>query len=169
MSSSSPRDTVASDVVWLTDDQQRAWRQLVPLLVMLPAALERDLQRATGLTIFEYMVLTNLSEADQLTLPMSELARRANSSLSRLSHVVSRLVDNGWVHKRSCPTDRRVSEVTLTKPGHAVLVKAAPHHVASVRERVIEPLSPAQLADLGRAAELIAERLDQSGPDTNPA
>lgn len=82
--------------VWLDDDQQRAWRQLLALVMELPAALESDLQRTTGLTTFEYLVLANLSEADDRTLRMSELAARANSSLSRLSHVVRRLSDNGW-------------------------------------------------------------------------
>ena len=128
------------------------------MLTVLPAALESDLQRTAGLTVFEYLVLASLSEADMATLRMSELAHRANSSLSRMSHVVKRLDRTGWVVKRPCAADGRVSEVILTKAGSDVLAAAAPHHVAKVRELVIEALTPTQLARLGAAASAIAER-----------
>src|ERR1700716_2584837 len=111
------RDRRRPETVWLDDDQQRAWRQLLSMIMELPAALESDLQRTTGLTTFEYVVLANLSEANDRTLRMSELASRANSSLSRLSHVVRRLADNGLVIKRVCADDGRVSVVELTKAG----------------------------------------------------
>ena len=117
----------------------------------LPAALESDLQRTTGLTTFEYLVLANLSEADERTLRMSELASSANSSLSRLSHVVRRLADNGLVVKRVCAEDGRVSVVELTKAGMRRVSAAAPLHVAKVRELVVEPLTKAELMRLGRS------------------
>ncbi|MCV7133990.1 MarR family transcriptional regulator [Mycobacterium hodleri] len=149
--------------VWLDDDQQRAWRQLLALVMELPAALESDLQRTTGLTTFEYLVLANLSEADDRTLRMSELAARANSSLSRLSHVVRRLSDNGLVIKSVCADDGRVSVVELTKAGMRRVATAAPLHVAKVRELVVEPLTKAELIGLGRAAEAITDRIADSG------
>ncbi|OBI07137.1 hypothetical protein A5714_22795 [Mycobacterium sp. E2462] len=145
--------------VWLDDDQQRAWRQILSLIMELPAALESDLQRTTGLTTFEYLVLANLSEADLRTLRMSELASRANSSLSRLSHVIRRLESNDLVEKRVCPDDARVSVVELTKAGMKRVVDAAPVHVAKVRELVVEPLTKADLMQLGRAAEAITDRI----------
>ena len=85
------------------------------MIMELPAALESDLQRTTGLTTFEYVVLANLSEADDRTLRMSGLASTANSSLSRLSHVVKRLADDGLVIKRVCADDGRVSVVEAAR------------------------------------------------------
>lgn len=151
------------EAVWLDDDQQRAWRQLLSMLMELPAALERDLQRTTGLTTFEYLVLANLSEADDRVLRMSELASIANSSLSRLSHVVRRLEDSGLVVKRACAEDGRVSVVALTKAGWRRVVAAAPWHVAKVRELVVEPLTRADLIRLGKAAQAITDAIAQSG------
>lgn len=145
---------------WLNDGEQRAWRQLIAMLIALPAALESNLQRATGITMFEYMVLANLSEAEDHTLHMSELARRANSSLSRLSHVVGRMESKAWVRKRLSSDDRRVSEVRLTPSGMRTIVQAAPFHVAKVRELVIEPLTATQLKNLGSAASAITQRID---------
>jgi DNA-binding MarR family transcriptional regulator len=149
--------------VWLDDDQQRAWRQLLSMIMELPAALESDLQRTTGLTTFEYLVLANLSEAEDRTLRMSELASSANSSLSRLSHVVRRLEGNGLVVKRICAEDGRVSVVELTKAGMRRVSDAAPLHVAKVRELVVEPLTKAELMRLGRAAQAITDRITASG------
>jgi DNA-binding MarR family transcriptional regulator len=157
------RERRQPETVWLDDDQQRAWRQLLSMIMELPAALERDLQRTTGLTTFEYVVLANLSEADDRTLRMSELAAKANSSLSRLSHVVRRLADNGLVIKRVCADDGRVSVVELTKAGMRRVAGAAPLHVAKVRELVVEPLTKADLIGLGRAAEAITDRIAESG------
>jgi DNA-binding MarR family transcriptional regulator len=151
------------ETVWLDGDQQRAWRQLLSMMMVLPAALESDLQRTTGLTTFEYLVLANLSEADERTLRMSELASRATSSLSRLSHVVSRLEGNGLVVKRVCADDARVSVVELTKAGMRRVAAAAPLHVAKVRELVVEPLTKADLIKLGKAAEAITDRIAESG------
>jgi DNA-binding MarR family transcriptional regulator len=149
--------------VWLDDDQQRAWRQLLAMIMELPAALESDLQRTTGLTTFEYLVLANLSEADERTLRMSELASRANSSLSRLSHVVRRLASSRLVVKRVSADDGRVSVVQLTKAGLRRVSTAAPLHVAKVRELVVDPLTKADLIRLGKAAEAITDRIAESG------
>ncbi|MDT5012927.1 MAG: hypothetical protein QOH57_4544 [Mycobacterium sp.] len=157
------RERRKAETLWLDDEQQRAWRQLLSLIMELPAVLESHLQRTTGLTTFEYLVLANLSEADGRTLRMSELAARANSSLSRLSHVVRRLVGNGLVVKRVCADDGRVSVVVLTKAGMRRVVAAAPLHVAKVRKLVVEPLTKDELIGLGRAAEAITDRIAESG------
>jgi DNA-binding MarR family transcriptional regulator len=157
------RERRQRETVWLDDDQQRAWRQLLAMIMELPAALESDLQRTTGLTTFEYLVLANLSEADERTLRMSQLASSANSSLSRLSHVVRRLEANGLVLKRVCAEDGRVSVVELTKAGWRRVSGAAPLHVAKVRELVVEPLTKAELMRLGRTAQAITDRIAESG------
>jgi DNA-binding MarR family transcriptional regulator len=156
------------DTKWLDADQQWAWRQVISLVTMLLPALDSDLQQTARLTMFEYTLLANLSEADQATLRMSDLAYRANSSLSRLSHVVSRLTRRGLVIKRACPTDGRVSEVVLTKAGSAKVVDAAPHHVARVRDLVIHSLTPAQLTSLGHAAKAISDRIAEVTASTGP-
>ena len=161
-SSRRERERRQPETVWLDDDQQRAWRQLLSMIMELPAALESDLQRTTGLTTFEYLVLANLSEADERTLRMSELASSANSSLSRLSHVVRRLAGNRLVVKRVCADDGRVSVVELTKAGLRRVSAAAPLHVAKVRELVVEPLTKADLIRLGKAAEAITDRIAES-------
>jgi DNA-binding MarR family transcriptional regulator len=154
-------DQEAGGEVWLDEEQQRAWRGVVQLCMKLPAAVDSDLQRTACLTLFEYEVLAQLSESGGRTLRMSELAAGTNSSLSRLSHVVSRLGKRGWVTRHVCPDDGRATDATLTEAGMAKVVEAAPHHVRVVRELVIDAITPAQLRQLGTAGVKVGQRIDQ--------
>ncbi len=151
-------------VRWLTDDEQRAWRRLAAVMLRLPATLERQLQRDAGMTHVEYWVLALLSEEPDERLPLRRLAAQANSSLSRLSHVVTRLEERGWVERRPDPTDGRTTLAVLTDDGRRVLVAAAPGHVATVRDVIFEALSEEDVADLERIAGRIAARLDDPPP-----
>ena len=142
-------------VNWLSPDEQAAWRQLVALLFRLPSALDAQLQRDAGISNFEYMVLSGLSEAENHTLRMSDLAAMASGSLSRLSHVVSRLEKRGWVRREPCPGDGRFVNAVLTDEGMAKVIATAPGHVEAVRRFVVDALPPQQLAALGGASDLI--------------
>jgi DNA-binding MarR family transcriptional regulator len=146
-------------VEWLSDEQQAAWRSFVALLLRLPAALDAQLQKDAGITHFDYLVLSGLSEAPGRTLRMSELAATASSSLSRLSHVVSRLEARGWVRREPCPGDGRFINAVLTEEGWEKVRETAPGHVAAVRELLISTLSEEEFAQLGAISEkLLAAR-----------
>ena len=93
---------------------------------------------------------------------MSELASRANSSPSRLSHTVARLEERGLVRREPDPADGRFTNAILTDQGFQALAAAAPGHVAHVRSLVIDVLSPEQLRRLGLAADRIVSRIDTS-------
>src|SRR5262245_31197000 len=125
----------------------------------LPGALDSDLQRTAGLSMYEYSVLAARSETSDGMLQMSDLAYQTNSSLSRLSHLISRLEKRGWVKKRPCENDRRASTVMLTAAGEKKIRGAAPGHARLVRELVVEPLSPAQLQQLGEAAATVVQAI----------
>ncbi|MGO2111562.1 MAG: MarR family winged helix-turn-helix transcriptional regulator [Pseudoclavibacter sp.] len=148
---------------WLTSDERETWLRLTAVLELLPAALDAQLHGDADLTQFEYMVLAMLSEADERRLRMSSLAARTTATLPRLSRVVAGLEQAGYVVRTPCEQDRRAINATLTDAGFDKLVAAAPGHVAAVRRLVIDPLTPAQLADLGSALGAMLERLDPDG------
>jgi DNA-binding MarR family transcriptional regulator len=147
---------------WLDDDEQRAWLRLAGVMLKLSPALDSQLQRDSDLTHFDYLCLAMLSECEGHTRQMSDLAVRASASLSRLSHVISKLERRGWVARSPSPASRRVTLVSLTDEGWDVLVKAAPGHVETVRELVFDDLSPEDVEALERIAGHIVERLDAS-------
>lgn len=143
---------------WLNPVEGRAWRAVVALLNRLPGALDTDLQRESGVTHFEYWVLTLLSEAPDRRLQMSELAQRANSSLSRLSHVVSKLERMGWA-TRTAATGRRGVLALLTDEGQQKVVEAAPGYMDVVRRLVFEGLDAEQTAALADLGETLTTHL----------
>src|SRR5664279_4384803 len=147
---------------WLEDEELQAWLKLAAVMLKLGPSLDSQLQRDSDLTHFDYLVLAMLSEHDDRTMRMSELARLTNASLSRLSHVVKRLEDRGWVVRRPCATSRRVTMAVLTDDGYDILVKAAPGHVETVRTLVFDGLEPADAGHLERIAGHIVARVEAS-------
>ncbi len=148
---------------WLDADEQRAWRVFVAATELLADALDRQLQSEAGMTHAAYVVLVILSEAPDRAMRMSELARATNSSQSRLSHVVARHEERGWVRRERCPTDRRGQIAVLTDAGFDVLAAAAPGHVDTVRRLVFDGLSPIQVEQLGAISEAFLAVLDPDG------
>lgn len=158
-----------SQVPWLTPEQLDDWLDLAGLMILLPSALESQLQGEAGLSQFEYFVMAHLSESPGREARMSDLAFMARGSLSRLSHVVSRLERRGYVSRRPSEEDGRITIAGLTDEGMAKLVATAPGHVARVRELVIDALTPEQLVALGEACRVILGRIAvREGPTPQP-
>lgn len=144
---------------WLDDREIGAWMRLAAVLELLPGALETQLKRDSELSHFEYWVLSMLSEAEDRTLRMSELASRTSATLPRLSHVVQRLEERGFVERLACAADRRATNARLTDAGWAKVVAAAPGHVDNVRASVIDLLDRAQLDELAEICDRILGHL----------
>lgn len=145
---------------WLSADQQEAWLKLAAITILLPAALDTQLQQNSGLTHFDYLVLAMLSDAPERTLRMSDLAARSNSSLSRLSHVVSKLERADWVRREPSPEDGRATNAIMTDAGWEKIVASAPDHVRTVRSLVFDALTEEEIAALARIGGKLIERLD---------
>ncbi|MFC5382529.1 MarR family winged helix-turn-helix transcriptional regulator [Aquipuribacter nitratireducens] len=143
---------------WLDADQQRAWRAWLEGSALLEDALNRDLA-AHGLSLSEYDILVQLSETEGRSLRMSELAGLVLHSRSRLTHTVSRMESRGLVRREPCEEDRRGVRCTLTDEGMAALVATAPHHVASVRERLVDRLDRDDFLALGAMMATVRDSL----------
>jgi DNA-binding MarR family transcriptional regulator len=138
---------------WLDAEERQTWLALAGALIRLPAALDAQLRRDAGISHFEYQVLALLSDAPDRTLRMSELAMRAEGSLPRLSQVVARMEQRGWMRRTPDPADGRYTLATLTDQGWTKVTEAAPGHVEEVRRLVFDPLTKAQsrqLREIGR-------------------
>jgi DNA-binding MarR family transcriptional regulator len=155
---SGPGGDASDETRWLTPAEKEAWTGLVSLVLLLPGKLESPLQQAAGLTLFEYLALSHISEALERRLRMSELAYLANGSLSRLSNVVTRFERRGWVRRSPDPDDGRYTVASLTDAGYDVVVNAAPTHLRTVREWVLDPLTADDQQALARIAAKLRVR-----------
>jgi DNA-binding MarR family transcriptional regulator len=143
---------------WLTDGEQRAWRAYIQLAQLLIRQLDRDLH-PFGLSMHDYEILVELSEAARKRLRMTELADRTAQSRSRLSHQVSRMEARGLVVREGCEGDKRGTFAVLTEHGAQIIGQVAPHHVASVRQHFIDQLGLDGLNALTGACEPVLDRL----------
>ncbi|WP_219471591.1 MarR family winged helix-turn-helix transcriptional regulator [Nonomuraea rhizosphaerae] len=145
---------------WLDDEEQRTWRSFLAATQLVNEALDRQLQRDAGMPHTYYMILVALSEAPERTMRMSELAARAQSSQSRLSHAVARLEERGWVRRQRCDSDRRGNFAVLTGDGFAALAAAAPGHVEEVRRSLFDALTPEQVGHLAEICAAVRDTLE---------
>jgi DNA-binding MarR family transcriptional regulator len=158
-----PTDELPADEhaeLWLTPDQLASWLSVVRLITRLPWAIDTQLPRDADISMIEYMTMAMLGDAPQWTMRMSDLAERTSSSLSRLSHLVKRLENRGYVRREADPADGRFTNAILLAAGRRKMESAAPAHVAHIRQLVIDNLSPERLRRLGQDADRIVARID---------
>lgn len=129
---------------WLSPDEMMAWRTFIETYADLTAAIERDLA-AHDLTLGDYQVLVYLSEADDRSMRMCDLADLLQLSPSGLTRRLDGLVTSGFVTREPSTDDRRVMLAHLTDRGFDALRDAAPDHVDSVRRHIFDHLDADQV------------------------
>lgn len=137
----------------------RAWRALHAATVVLPVALDAQLQRDAQVSYLEYYALAGLSERPDHTARLSDLAILTGAELSRISHLIARLEKRGLVVRRPDPDDGRYTNAVLTEQGWAKVQQAAPAHVATVHKLIFEGLDEQGLLELRNAADRIVAAL----------
>jgi DNA-binding MarR family transcriptional regulator len=159
------------DVRWLTIEEQRSWRSWLSAHTLLRDALDREMKADNGVSLADYEILVRLSECPHRQMRMSDLADSTLSSRSRLSHQVARMEQAGWVERRECVDDRRGTLCRMTDSGWALLVRAAPSHVRSVRRHLVDVLSAEEFAATGASCAKLVEAMqaDRTAANLPPA
>jgi DNA-binding MarR family transcriptional regulator len=142
--------TVAADG---RDGPLGVWRQLLHYHRGAIAALDAELVAAHGVTLEEYDVLQQLTEAPDGRRRMGELAAATLIARSSCTRVVDRLLARGWVERTPDPADRRSVVVGLTAAGRTGWRACARTHRAGIDRWFTDRLTPADLAALRRALE----------------
>ena len=143
---------------WLNPREMKAWRSYIIASRRLLEALESDIA-GHDLSMADYEVMAQLSEAPGRRMRMSELAELAMLSKSRLSHRMKVMEKAGWIKREECAEDRRGSWAVMTEKGWRAIVAAAPDHVASVRERFIDQLTPTEQEALTATSANLTNKL----------
>ena len=109
--------------------------------------------------MIEYGILVALSEASHAEMRLSDLANLSNSSQSRLTHRMKRLMARGDIETRECSDDRRVTYATITATGRKRLEIVAPQHAEDVQRLIFDHLDPDQTSAFADALATIAATL----------
>ncbi len=148
---------------WLNAAEMKAWRRYIIASRRLLEALDLDLA-SHELSMADYEVLAQLSDAPERKLRMSELADVAMLSRSRLSHRIKVMEKAGWVKREACPEDKRGFFAVMTAKGWKAIVGAAPDHVESVRTRFVDHLTKEDQRVLSEIFERVTRSLKANPP-----
>jgi DNA-binding MarR family transcriptional regulator len=145
---------------WLTPKQQRVWRSWLALNAQLPAALHRQLQADSGLSLQDFDVLVHLTDTADGKVRISQLAKALSWERSRFSHHYKRMEARGLVEREECPDDARGAFIVLTPAGRDAIERAAPAHARVVRDLVFASLPEDELEVVARFTDRVLNQLD---------
>jgi DNA-binding MarR family transcriptional regulator len=149
---------------WLNPSEMKAWRGYIIASRRLLEALDLDLD-AHELSMADYEILAQLSDAPERSMRMSDLADLAMLSRSRLSHRMKVMEKAGWVKREPCADDKRGYYAVMTPKGWKAIVAAAPDHVESVRTRFVDHLTKSDQAVIAEIFERVTKSLRENSPD----
>jgi DNA-binding MarR family transcriptional regulator len=157
-------DVVAPN--WLNANEDRAWSAFIHAHDQIEVHLNRRLQES-GLSGADYSVLAALSALDEGRMPAHALCNALGWEKSRLSHQLRRMQQDGLISREPNPDDARSTMVCLQPAGRVAIEKAAPRHVADVRQNFIDLFTPAELDMLATLNERVLHHLAED--DSSPA
>jgi DNA-binding MarR family transcriptional regulator len=156
----------ATSPKWLNPSEMLAWRRYIVASRRLLEALDSDLVDHE-LSMPDYEILAQLSDAPDRRMRMSELADVAMLSRSRLSHRMKVMEQAGWVRREACADDKRGFFAVMTPKGWKAIVAAAPDHVEGVRSRFVDLLSKDEQKVIAEIFTRIEDELRMSSKESD--
>ncbi|WP_328907520.1 MarR family transcriptional regulator [Streptomyces sp. NBC_00234] len=141
-------------------DEQQTTRAFLVAARVLSERLGQELRRENGMLPIHYELLARLSESPGRRLKMTDLARNAGVSASRLSHLADRLEERGWIGRTGCPADGRVHLAQLTRAGRRALDEAASWPPHGQHTGLLEILTREEMVQLRDMSERLRSGLD---------
>lgn len=126
------------------------WTAFLRAHASLMRRLDSDLRRQTGAGLSEFDILATLAIAGG-SLRMAELAQRAYSSRSSMTHRVDNLVEHGLLRRGPHGADGRGVVVSLTDAGVARLGELAAPHLRGIEKLFVARLNRSELGALHNA------------------
>jgi DNA-binding MarR family transcriptional regulator len=154
----------AAETRWLDPSQQADWRAYIVGTTLLLDTLDRELRQAHGISLGEYEILVRLSEREDRTMRMAEIADSMQHSRSRVTHTVSRMEKAGLIVRTASVGDKRGVDACMTKDGWALLEHAAHTHVTGVRRHFVDLARPDDFNALGRVMNAVSDQLVAENP-----
>lgn len=136
----------------------RAWAALTVAHARVTERLSAALAGTCGLSINEFEVLLRLDRAVPPGMRLGDLTPTVPLTQPSVSRMIARLEQQGWLSRRGDPNDRRGVRVSITPAGRETLRRAVPVHARTIRETLLDRLTPGE-------QDLLAEALTRIGED----
>ena len=139
---------VLTTQVTLTADLE-PWVRFLRAHAAITRQLSARLEAQHGLTLSDYDVLVQLYFAPERALRRVDLARSVLLTASGITRLLDGLERSGWVEKKACSSDARVSYAALTEAGAAKFEEASTSHRADIDELFGSNFSETEHRQLG--------------------
>jgi DNA-binding MarR family transcriptional regulator len=116
------------------NDTHPAWLRFLRAHAAVTRQLSARLEAQHGLTMNDYDVLVQLYWAPERAMRRVDIARAVLLTASGITRLLDGLERSGWVEKRACETDARVSYAALTEAGVAKFEAARASHIGDIEE-----------------------------------
>lgn len=145
--------------------QYKAWRSFHLIRTRLLRHLVSRLNKHSGLTEAEYIILIALFESEKAILRPKELSLVLGWEISRLSHQITRMEKSGLVKREVDKNDSRRYQIKISALGKQIIQKAFPLQEQEVKHCFGDVLSDHQLHSLIEISEAICKHLDEKHAD----
>jgi DNA-binding MarR family transcriptional regulator len=125
------------------------WIRFLRAHAAITRQLSARLEAQHGLTLSDYDVLVQLYVTPERALRRVDLARRVLLTASGVTRLLDGLERSGWVEKKACSSDGRVSYAALTQAGVAKFEEAQVSHRADIEELFGSNFTAAERRQLG--------------------
>jgi DNA-binding MarR family transcriptional regulator len=124
------------------------WVQWLRAHAAVTRDLNADLVAEHGLTLNDYEVLLHLAKAPDGVVKPVELASRILLTPSGITRLLAGLERAGFVARKNCAADKRVSYAELTDEGREKLRAASGTHLAGIAARFTNRFTRTELETL---------------------
>jgi DNA-binding MarR family transcriptional regulator len=134
----------------------QAWTALTAAHARIADQLTSALAGSCGLSINDFEILLRLDPVSPPGLRLGELRSAVRLTQPSLSRAADRLELRGWLARAGAPGDGRGVLVSITPDGREVLRRAAEIHAQTIREFLLDLLTPGELDVLAQALDRVA-------------
>jgi len=129
------------------------WTRFLRAHAALTRQMSARLETEHGLTLSDFDVLAQLYFAPERALRRVDLSRQVLLTASGITRLLDGLERAGWVAKRRCDTDARVTYAVLTDEGVEKFEAAYESHAADIEELFGRQLSDEERRHFGDLLE----------------
>lgn len=147
----------------IQDPAITTYGRLAEVVRRLDRVFHATIVAETGLPGSHFELLLRLGRSPGEHLSMSALAAQLALTSGGVTRLVDRVSAAGLVERRACPTDRRVSYVTLTDRGREVLARAVEVHREDLHRELTQRLDEPQRDTLDATLDLLRTCADTAG------
>ena len=134
----------------LSPEKDAAWLGFMRAHAAVSKSLDADLLHNFGLQLsgFEVLASLEMADGDEGHMRLTDLAKNAGLSQSRISRLVVELERGGLLERVNCPADNRVVWVSITDDGRTLLRQIEDQHFKAIDERFFSNLSASEIKQL---------------------